>query len=364
MPGLYDEVLAQSGWQPVGTYAISNPDSLQYVDPNNPTSRGRTYSSNPDAPDYHPNAELINLMLQGQTPTTGWMERYSGEGISNGDSEGILIGPDGRPVAGSYTRHGNNDSGFWNGALLAGLVTGANIYGASGAGAGSVADTGVAAPGSAAPIGAQTFPVASSGYGNMSYTEQLAGLSGGAGAPMTTAGTAPASAGAYSAGSSPAGFSGGNLAEYGTSGSGGGSGLGSLGTRDYVNIVSGLYGMSLANQARDASDPFREYRGAYGEQLAALEANPSAITRTPGWLSGIELVNRQMASKGFLGSGNQAGALSRYAGDFLQNEKARLATLAGANATPGAGSFSSAELAGRSLASIGYGLAPLFSGRG
>jgi len=133
--------------------------------------------------------------------------------------------------------------------------------------------------------------------------------------------------------------------------------------RSIFDIGSGLYGMSLARDAAKASDPFAQYRGFYGQQLQALEANPSSITSRPGWRAGLEGVDRQMAARGYYGSGNMDAARTRYAGDFYQQESARLAQLAGAGQTPGAGQFPAAQLTGQGLASIGYGLAPWIGGR-
>ena len=140
-------------------------------------------------------------------------------------------------------------------------------------------------------------------------------------------------------------------------------GLSNGGARSIFDIGSGLYGMSLASDARKASDPFAQHRAGYGAKLQALEANPSSITQTPGWRAGLEGVDRQAAARGYYGSGNLDAARSQYAGNFYQNETARLAQLAGASQTPGAGQFNSAQLASQSLASIGYGLAPWIGGR-
>jgi hypothetical protein len=117
---LTPEQLQRSGWNPAGTGQIGNPDSLQYFDINNPNARNRTYSENPDAADYHPNAGLINQLLAGVTPTDGWMERQ----LQSGHSQQVQIGPDGKPVAGTFATHRNDDSNFWTGANIASLVVG------------------------------------------------------------------------------------------------------------------------------------------------------------------------------------------------------------------------------------------------
>jgi hypothetical protein len=128
------------------------------------------------------------------------------------------------------------------------------------------------------------------------------------------------------------------------------------------NVLSGLYGMKLAGDAAEKSDPFGPYRKGYADKLLALEANPGLIKSTPGFLAGQDAITRQMAAKGYLGSGNQAGALMRYSGDFYNNEANRLATLAGAPIAPGNTYFNEAQLVGRSLSNIGYGLSPYMQG--
>ena len=117
----------------------------------------------------------------------------------------------------------------------------------------------------------------------------------------------------------------------------------------------------MAGGARDASDPFAQYRPEYGRKLAALEANPGSIVSRPGFQAGLEAIDRKSAATGYYGSGNMASALSRYSGDFYNQEAARLAGLAGAGQTPGAGQISSANLASQSLGSIGYGASPLLT---
>jgi hypothetical protein len=121
--------------------------------------------------------------------------------------------------------------------------------------------------------------------------------------------------------------------------------------------------MNLSRHARDEMDPFRSQRPYYQQRLAELEANPSLIQQRPGWQAGLSAIQRQMGASGYLGSGNHAVGLSRYAGDFYNQEANRLAQLGGAGATPGAGINTQANLAGQSLASIGYGLAPYSQNR-
>ena len=107
------------------------------------------------------------------------------------------------------------------------------------------------------------------------------------------------------------------------------------------NILSGLHGISqsrqladLASKASERADPFGPYRAGYAQQLAALSANPSLITKQPGYAAGLEAVRRSLAAQGYQGSGNMMAALSQYGQKFLGDEQNRLASLAGAGFNP------------------------------
>jgi hypothetical protein len=49
----------------------------------------------------------------------------------------------------------------------------------------------------------------------------------------------------------------------------------------------------------------------------------------PGYQAGLEAVQRSMASQGFTGSGNMMAALSKYGGDFYQQQLNNLTQQAG-----------------------------------
>lgn len=261
---------------------------------------------------------------------------------------------------------GSSLGGIFGGAAEAGAGVGAGVGADAGVafnagGTGSSAAGGISASGGA---GYGTIATAPGVYGGAAGT--FAPVLGQGGAALSTGAglTAPAFAGGG------VGIAGGLGMTAGAAGAGGGAGGGLSGllstiggylpaAQSLASIASGVYGMKLAGDARQASDPFAPYRGAYAQQLAALEANPGSITTRPGFQVGLETIGRKSAASGYYGSGNMASALSRYSGDFYTQEANRLATLAGANQTPGAGQAVSADLAGRSLASIGYGLGPL-----
>ena len=254
--------------------------------------------------------------------------------------------------------------GAFNTALAGGA---AGVGGAAGA-AGTAGGMGAAAAG-----GATAFPVASPG---VIASTPLAAL----GAPAASSAVGPGLTfgGVSAAGAAPAsmyslGAGGGSLASsaaggLGAAGSAAATGLRALATPQNLlglgQIATSLYGLNLASDMRRASDPFAPMRPGYAAQLAELEANPSLITSRPGFEAGLMAIGRASAARGYAGSGNLLGSLQRFGGDFYNNEVARLATLAGAGATPGAGQAGAAQLASQSLAGLGYGIAPFLSNSG
>src|SRR5258706_9721528 len=71
----------------------------------------------------------------------------------------------------------------------------------------------------------------------------------------------------------------------------------------------------------------------YAQLLQQLIADPSSVTKLPGYQfnkdQGTQAVARQMAGSGFLGSGNEAIALTKYGQDYANNAYATQAALLG-----------------------------------
>lgn len=128
-----------------------------------------------------------------------------------------------------------------------------------------------------------------------------------------------------------------------------------------VNLGSGLYGLKTSADLKALSQQasgFDPQRAQYASQLSALNANPSSITSMPNFKAGESAVINRMKAQGYLGSGNMADAIAKYGSDFFTSESNRLGQLAGAQFAPGAGgslAVSSADLASKALASLGYG---------
>lgn len=96
-------------------------------------------------------------------------------------------------------------------------------------------------------------------------------------------------------------------------------------------------------------------------QLAALLADPSSMTKLPGYEAGIQAVQRSGAANGYLGSGNMQVGLSKYAGDFYNNTLRQLSSIA----NEGRGidqqyNLASTALTGHAINNFGYGLTKLF----
>lgn len=91
--------------------------------------------------------------------------------------------------------------------------------------------------------------------------------------------------------------------------------------------------------AASAADPFAGQRAQYQDQLSKLLADPTSITKDPGYQfqlqSGLDAVNGAMAQGGYLNSGNRLTALNQEGQNFastqLTNKELFLAQLAGAN---------------------------------
>ena len=358
MPGLFDQALTSGGWntadnpgnytawdsangvgQETSTYADfwrnNGIGAVNYARSNLGYTGPDPYVIDAASGQFSEDPQAMQAFQQWQQSSGN---RFA---VNQGAQQGGWLGPNGQPLAGSTFTTKSNDQAFWNTALLAGGVLGAGAGGYLDLGAGTL---GTAAGGAGAAGG-------TSGLVDGAFLVDGAGATGVSAMGGTASGFAPA-AGAAAGGAG-----------------GGGGGLSSLlsgtaGARDWASIISGIYGMSLAGDAQERSDPFGPYRGQYAAQMQALEANPSLITRRPGYNAGLEAVQRQVQSKGYLGSGNHSAALMEYSGGFFDKEMTRLGNLAGANIQPGNSAYNSANLVGQSLASIGYGLAPYLKSGG
>jgi hypothetical protein len=107
-----------------------------------------------------------------------------------------------------------------------------------------------------------------------------------------------------------------------------------------------IQGVSAANASSISSTQLGMEQTVFGEQqqyagmLQQLVSNPSSVASLPGYQfqmqQGSEAVARNMASAGFMGSGNEAAALEQYgqglASSFYGQQTQLLSSLAGLTA--------------------------------
>jgi hypothetical protein len=242
-------------------------------------------------------------------------------------------GPDGQPQWGVLDAQGNlipesmatgqDDRAFWNAAMLAGAVTGANMgaagFGANGleAGAGGGAEAGSGAfmeanAGAAAPVG---------NSGGLSAYQAAQG----AGGASAAGGTGTKTAGGGSMGTSLSDFFSGN-----------GS------ASDYGRAATGLYQLYQQGRAADAASagqaesnalmremwqanradnqPLLDMRNSVLPKINALMANPSSITQDPGYQFGLQQgqnqIDNSLAAQGGYYSGRQLKASQKFGQDY------------------------------------------------
>lgn len=167
-----------------------------------------------------------------------------------------------------------------------------------------------------------------------------------------------------------------NFAKQGEVDKGGGI-FGSFGLGDALNIGSGGYGLlealKLKKLAGQRPTPIPgsvpTSATAADTRLTGLINDPASIKNDPGYQFGLDqgtqTVMRQMAAMGLTGSGNEMIALQKwgtdYATGFLNQQEQNLSRLAAGNvpqfSSPNIqGETGALDLAGKSLASLGYGV--------
>jgi len=138
--------------------------------------------------------------------------------------------------------------------------------------------------------------------------------------------------------------------------------------------VKGLTGMGGGDTYEDPAsrvyDPFRQYRGEFGSTLASLQRgdtqfSPSDPSYQFRFNQGQQAVERSLAARGMLGSGNELMELQKYGQDMASQEYGtewnRLASLAGVGNVMGVGSTNMGNQLGQNLGSM-FGLWNSFSG--
>lgn len=134
-----------------------------------------------------------------------------------------------------------------------------------------------------------------------------------------------------------------------------------------LGLASSGYGLYLSDQARRERNKQVQRQREYQDRLNALIANPNSVTSLPGYKfradQGSQAVARRMASLGYgAGSGNLGTGLVKFGQDYatgeLERQEGLLAQLYGMSG-PNINVRDPYEMAGRSLASLGYGVGRL-----
>lgn len=105
------------------------------------------------------------------------------------------------------------------------------------------------------------------------------------------------------------------------------SGAVTAGVVGVVGLGMSAYQMSqqhgISHQAQSQSATVFGEQQQYAQMLQKLISDPSSVTSLPGYKfnqqQGEQAVARQMAGSGFLGSGNEAIALTKYGQDYATN---------------------------------------------
>ena len=115
-----------------------------------------------------------------------------------------------------------------------------------------------------------------------------------------------------------------------------------------ANIVGGLYGLYSAGKSGHQANQ-------YGDQIAALEANPSSIQNAPGYKAGLDTIRNTDASTGYGHSGKEQVDLLNY-GSTAYNQQIQTLSQLQAQAQRGTATATG------SIGGIGSGLAMMAAG--
>ena len=151
-----------------------------------------------------------------------------------------------------------------------------------------------------------------------------------------------------------------NLMGGGAGAGAGGGGAGGIGWGSPLNLLqmgSGLMGLSQSQQQKQMAAAAQ----ARAQQLGGALTMPTAqsVQGLPGYQSGLDAVQRAMASQGYAGSGNMMAALQQYGGNAyqqaMQNYQQQQGLATQASGLPGQLYQQGVNTAGGGLAALGQG---------
>jgi hypothetical protein len=96
-----------------------------------------------------------------------------------------------------------------------------------------------------------------------------------------------------------------------------------------IEAVSAVNSNNIASDARHAARAKQAQQQTYVDKLNAMMADPSAALNDPGAKAAANATTRQMASLGYLGSGNMAAAIQQSNLGYIQSQENFLASAGG-----------------------------------
>lgn len=135
---------------------------------------------------------------------------------------------------------------------------------------------------------------------------------------------------------------------------------------DIMGVASGISGYQTGHKANKAERAQLDYETSASRQISNLLNDPSSITESGTFKTGMEAVMRSLGSQGLTGSGNALMALQDYGANYYMNQIKMLQGLA--SGTPSVGTGTSMMASGGGLISSLGGALPspssMFGGGG
>lgn len=123
---------------------------------------------------------------------------------------------------------------------------------------------------------------------------------------------------------------------------------------NWGQVGTGLYAMWKAKQMAKLGRPTGAQDAARA-QLESLMRDPSGMTKLPGYKAREQAITRNMASQGYLGSGNMMAELADFGGGFYNDTLRTLSGLAQPTQDQIQYNMGSTQLTGQGLQSLLYG---------
>lgn len=106
---------------------------------------------------------------------------------------------------------------------------------------------------------------------------------------------------------------------------------------DIMGAASGISGFQTGHKANKAERAQLDYETTASRQISNLLNDPSSITESGTFKTGMEAVMRSLGSQGLTGSGNALMALQDYGAEYYMNQIKMLQGLASGTPSVGTG---------------------------